>query len=105
MDHNGELVRVLCTSNEVGCAGLKMSLPCLLGLTNGKVLAMELFIPRSDKPIPVRGTVRKIVYSSTDTAVQYVAEVDFKHLDSAAELRLASFVHESQLRGRRHLPA
>ena len=103
--HDGDLIRVLCISEHIGHTGTRLILPCQLNLGPGRTLAMELFLPPSDKPMTVRGTLRKITRISNDDFVRYAFEVDFEGLSISEEKRIASYVYKSQQEDRLQMSA
>lgn len=98
---DSELIRILCTSEYVGCTGAKFVIPCQLGLAQGRILAMELFLPSSDNPLPIRGKIREFTPITSGNITRYAVEVDFEGLTSMDERLILSFVYESQLENRR----
>lgn len=98
---DSELTRVLCTSERIGCTGARFIIPCQLGLTQGRILAMELFLPSFDNTLPVRGKIREITPINGDDMIRYAVEVDFEGLTNMDERLILSFVYESQLEDRR----
>ena len=102
---DNERISVLCTGEDIGRTGARMMLPCPLGLSRGKKLNMELFLPSAREPLPVRGTIRRISRTSGEDIIRYVVEVEFGDLVTSTAAEIAAFTYESQLRQRRHLPA
>ena len=100
-----QIVRILCVSEEVGCAGIKILLPCRLDLKPGSALAMELFIPGRGNPVPVRGVVSKISHTAAEDIVRYVIEVRFGPLTADALRDIARFVHATQSEAHSAMPA
>lgn len=102
---SGDTVRILCASEDVGCKGIRLMLPCQLGLCAGKTLDMELFLPQATDPIKVNGTVRRVQRSNAEDMVRYAVEVEFGQLSGLTERELAAFIYASQLHERRRLLA
>lgn len=102
---DNERISVLCTGEDIGRTGARMMLPCLLGLSRGRKLDMELFLPSVPEPLPVRGTIRRISRTSGEDIIRYAVEVEFGCLVTSTAVEIAAFLCDSQLHKRRHLPA
>lgn len=102
---HGLPVLVLCGSDDLGCRGITLTLPCKLKLEPGTALDLEIFLPSAKKPIPAHAIVRKVVCTTGADRIRFKVEVEFAELRSWAEREIAAFVRASQVGQRRHLPA
>ncbi len=93
---NGETARILCVVEDIQGTGLKLRLPCKLGLRPGMVVAMELFISPED-PVTAKAVVRTVSRTPAGDVVRYVVEMRFKDLSAAAEREINAFIQAAQI--------
>lgn len=98
-------VRILCASEDVGCNGIRIHLPCKLSLIQGSSVGMELFLPTSKRPVSVQGIVREVTRSESEDIIRYKVDIEFSRVSSPESEEIAAFVHESQLQGHRQMVA
>lgn len=91
-----EPVKILCTCEEIGYLGMKLYLPYKLGITEGSVVYMELFLNPEQEPTTVHGKVKKISRYGKEDAVRYLIDLDFCGVSDSAESEIAAFVNASQ---------
>lgn len=101
---NGETARVLCVTEDIQHTGLKLRLPCKLGLRPGMVVATQLFISPQD-PVTVKTVVRTVSRTAGGDVVRYVVEMRFKDLSAAAEHEINTFVRAAQTNERQTMLA
>jgi len=105
LTRHSEDLRILCASEDIGCGGLLLTLPCRMDLSSGNTLDMELFLPSAKQPIRVHGTVQNVSRTVGEDVIRYIVEVKFGQLDAAIEREIAAFAHASQLQECRHMLA
>lgn len=101
----GEVVRVLAESREMRSGGLRIALPCTLGLRSGSIVDMELFLESGEDPLAVRGRVNRAVSSNSEDVEKHCLDIDFDTPSSTALNRIDSFLQKSEPRDCRQLPA
>lgn len=103
--NSGEEIRVYCCSREIQRKNIRLILPCQLGLREGSVLNMELYLPSGDQPVAASGQVRKVSRTHGEDVVRYTLEVEFGMSNRRAESKIAAFIEACQMQEHRALPA
>ena len=97
---SGETISVLCTSEEVGRTGVRVHLPCKMGLESGINLDAELFLNGSIEPTTTHGIVRSVDRMSHEDINRFMIEIEFSHLSSRASEEISSFLHKADMKSR-----
>ncbi|MDI6829557.1 MAG: hypothetical protein QME62_13855 [Armatimonadota bacterium] len=89
---NGDTVRALCTSKDMGCSGIRIHLPSRMDLRPGVALDLDLFVNKKNNPIAVRGIVSKIEHTCEEEIVRCAIDIRFGPLSADALRKITKYV-------------
>jgi len=97
---NGEIVQVLCVTEDISRTGLKLRLPCRLDFRSGTMIDMEL-LTSPENPVAVKAVVHRVLRTAGEDIVRYLIEVQFKNLSRPAQQEINAFIQAAQMEERR----
>ncbi|MDH7481201.1 MAG: hypothetical protein QHH26_04380 [Armatimonadota bacterium] len=89
---NGDTVRALCTSGDMGCSGVRVYLPSRMDLKPGVALDLDLFVNKKNNPVAIKGVVSKIEHKCEKELVRYAIDIRFGPLNADALHKITEYV-------------